>query len=266
MDPILHVADINAMADEHTGHWLMENPQHVVVVPEFAMIEMFKGDVRKNLRDNFRILKHFYHQCWRMKPSYDLRGISAPGYVRDAIDWDGTDSLRSLLVDMLIGQEELPQYVIDTNSNIANRRVNSIANNVVNNRSVLPRLEVEIRKCLNGRDACGIPLMSRKGITKIKNFAIDIARGHAASEGKDVGNMTIDAFTNTFAFRHAASCVSIFVNRVANGNMSTIGVEKLRNDVIDAHFMACATFVQGFRSYDEQTWIAYQILTKRILT
>jgi len=266
MDYELRVIDLNAMASKETLCWMCADPKHMAVITDFALMETFRGDTERNLYENFGVFRLFPEQCLKMYPNDRLRKLPTYGQMRDAIDWEYTEELQNVLRLQMNTNFKIPQWYLDANRKIAEDKIGEIGRNVSKNRAVFMAIAGQVRAGIIGRTPDDIPKLSKVGLTKLKNFAVDLARDLCRFEDPKLANSDLDTIANTFYFRYAASSTAIMLIRMMNGSLKTIADSKLRNDVVDGNYLACSTYFHGFMTNDGPTAKAYRVLTEVILT
>jgi hypothetical protein len=264
MSNLCYVLDKNMFTDEDTGHWLCQDPSHHVVLTDFAMMETYSGDAFQNVPNSFSLLRHFSGQIVKMHANDHLRSLPRHGRQQDLVDWDQTEDLRLYLQGDLQGFSRLGRWALSENQKTAEETLQTITRNVTEHRHSFAGIEPQIRNLIVSRKE-GIPRFGRRGVAMIKNYAVDLARGLGRLSGAPKAPTVAD-LVNTFEFRFAASATAILIVRVSQGSVLQLSDETSRNDTVDANYMACSTYWNGFLTRDGNTAKAYRVLNETILT
>lgn len=248
------VIDSNQLQTNRLHEFLAQSPHNAAVLPDFAAMEAYKGDSLKTIFKSMAVLSNFPNQVIILKGSTKVSRLSGrtKGLQRRLIDekqtHDFPEYIRALR-QAEAGNSDLQAQIISL-GNYANEHLERMRGEAMNIRCAIEvlgsRYTKEERATLRAREEYTPEL-----IDKLVRTVLEMA-GMIFRESPHVRRLpTYAELPNTFIFRGTLACYLLGLRRFANGGLSELSSEKLRNDFVDMMFVAYGTYFDGLMSSDK---------------
>lgn len=254
------VIDTNILQSERLDRYLQAARENIVVIPDYTAMELYKSNSTENARRNLQILSKYAKQVCVLKSTRKccvLNGKEA-GLRNRMIDWHAT---REFPRFVRVAGENSPRSdrILSSRMEWAERDIGSLDPSVERVSAVIPEM---IEELFSDNDLQII----RKGrnyplslIKKIMDLTFDAA--WRLFEAHSAVRRIPDApeIVNTFLFR-TCLCLNLQILRwVRTGRVKTAAqrLDRIRNDIIDSHIAAFATFFDGLLSNDQKAESVY---------
>jgi hypothetical protein len=249
------VIDVNFLRHPTLDDYLRKGSRNRVVFTDYACMECYKGNALENIRRSLEIVAKYPKQVIVLKGTREIIRLQANGHQVPAnfVDSQQTDAFRDFcrhvrlalqgdlaLRSQLLNLGEMAnahfKQMCDDASGVANA-IRQIA------QSFLPGQLAELR----GRRA----LSKETGDVIVQNILTLAAL--LFKEHPDIPNLpTADTLRATFLFRFALAAQLLVVRWLRDGGIESIGMDRLRNDVVDMTYVAYATLFDGILSNDRK--------------
>jgi len=253
------VVDTNILQNDRLERYLRSDTGNSVVIPDYSAMELFKSNTTEGMRKDLLILGKYPRQVQILKSTRTcctLKGKDA-GLRKRLIDWHATRAFPSF-VDVARAPSRRSERMLSARMEWAATDISNLDPSVEQIAEAIPAM---IEELFGDQDLEII----RKGrayplslIKKIMDVTFDAA-WRMFEAHTDVHRIP-DApeVVNTFIFR-TCLCLNLQMLRwVRTGRQSAAQrLDRIRNDVIDSHIAAFATFFDGFLSNDQKAQSVY---------
>lgn len=248
------VIDSNQLQTDRLHEFLAQSPHNVVVLPDFAAMEAYKGDSLKTIFKSMAVLSKFPNQVIILKGSTKVLQLSGRtmGLQRRLIDERQTRNFPEFIRALRqaeAGNSNLQAQIMSL-GDFANKHLEKMRGEAISIRGAIEvlgsRYTKEERATLRAREEYTPEL-----IDKLVRTVLEMA-GVIFRESPHVKRLpTYAELPNTFIFRVTLSCYLLGLRRFANGGFGELSSKKLRNDFVDMMFVAYGTYFDGLMSSDK---------------
>ncbi len=255
------VIDSNQLQSEDLRSYLYKSDQNFAVLTDYVAMEAYRGDTLSSIFKSMEVISERPKQVIILKSTITVCGLRGrrQGLQRRLIDEAQTNSFAKY-VDALRyakrGNLSVEQQLLDHGKEATRhlermlddaQKTGQSINDIGKNYSKLERAAIR-------RGEPYTPEMVDKIITDVMH----ITSIGVSSHPKVSRPPPFLELPNTFIFR-SALCVYLFaIFRAAEGSAMFIKPEKLRNDMVDANFVAYATYFDGILTRDCMVHRVYQ--------
>jgi len=254
------VIDANYFQDPALTDYLRSDINNFVVFPDYACMEAYKGNAIKNISNSVEIVSQFPEQVIVLKGTRDIVKLSLlpdgfnkfedPSQTREFKTFCHRVSLAMQGDFALVGK-------ILQHGQLASEHFNELLQET---EAIVEGIE-EISKSFKPDHLRA--LRKRK---KLETETVDsIIRNIVFLTGNLLQNHPgVDEMPKTFqlpysyTLRYAVSAYLLILHWISDGGPGNVKREKLRNDFIDMHYVAYATFYDGLLTRDAKMKRIYQ--------
>jgi hypothetical protein len=239
--------------------YLRKSPRNFAVLTDYAAMEAYKTNSLDELRRSYAILSEFPKQVLILKGTQTLCGLSARGVglQRRLIDEDQTrgfgDFCKTLrertdlqLRDQFDDLVQSATWQMDRMLADAKTTGDAIA--------LMQKSYTESELRVLRRNEPYTSAMIKKMMVHVTELARKLLVNHPKARSLLKGTEDI---RNVFIFRVALCGYSLTLRWIAVGGAEGVGAAKLRNDMVDINFAACATYFDGLLSADQKLLSIY---------
>lgn len=255
------VVDSNFLQSDGLRDYLSKSATNFVVLTDCAAMEAYKGDTLASIFRSMEILAQYPKQVIVLKGTQivcGLRGRNA-GLQRRLIDEIQTGEFSAYCKNLLAAQHGnvgLQNSILE-HGREATARMDRMLADVANLPGVLSEVagnytDAEVKILRKGSELTED--MIDKLIQHILLLAATLFRDHPrVSKLPDATELP-----NTFIFRNALCAYLLMLEWISVGSPLKIKPERMRNDLVDLHFAAYATFFDGLLTADKKLDRIYQ--------
>jgi hypothetical protein len=233
--------------------YLAASKNNRAVLTDYAAMEAFKGDALQNIVTATAILREFPNKVVVLKSTAILATLKGRrcGYSRRMIDRDQTRGFPEwceLLARAEAGDRNLRQQIIE-NGREADAHLGKMRADQSNYGENLDAMaknfsEAEL-KALRARKP-----ISGETFDKITEHVMEMADFLFKTHPDISRRPTARELPYTFIFRYSVAGYLVALRRMSDGSAKNVKTEKIRNDIVDCTYVACATYFQGFLNRD----------------
>jgi hypothetical protein len=255
------IADRNYLQSPDLREYLAASKKSRVVLTDYAAMEAFKGDALQNILTATAILREFPKQVVVLKGTGILAGLKGRrcGYTRRMIDQEQTRGFPEWcehLARAEAGDMNLQRQII-INGQKADEHLKKMRDDQFNYGENLDAMaknfsEAEL-KILRKREP-----ISDEMFGKILDHVFEMADFLFKKQPTVINGPTARELPYTFIFRYAVAGYLVALRRMSEGDAKNVKPEKVRNDMVDCTYAACATYFQGFLSSDAKAIALYE--------
>lgn len=247
------VADKNQIDKGISVEWLRENRDNVLIVSDFGYMESYTGKSYENFCSTFDGLVNFPGQYLKMKDNARLMKLTFREKLVPIklIDMEMTrDWIESLPHLGNSRHQEHFKEIARLNGEIAKETLESIQQTVPAYRATLEMMGQELEQYIDKNSGGGLVRFTDAHRVKFIDLALHLAAeydDHYKTDRYKKRNKCV----NGFAFRFCCAGLMMVITRSALGVPRDISDKKLRNDLIDANYLACSTYWDGLLTRDD---------------
>lgn len=254
------VVDPNMLREEALRLFLRRSRRHQAVLTDYAAMEAYKADSLATLRNSIAILAEFPDQVLVLKNTQTLCSLNARGA-----------GLRRRLIDERQTREftrfcYLTKHAADHEIRLQFeehvREAQAQMDRMLADAGAMAESIALFEKAYTNTELRNIRTderytseMIKKLITSVSELARLLIVRHPRARKFRKGT---EEPRNNFIFRVALCAYLVVLRWIAVGGARSVKPEKLRNDMIDANFAACATYFDGLLSSDKKLMSIYQ--------
>jgi hypothetical protein len=249
------VVDANFLRHQALVEYLGENPTNHVAFTDYACMECYKGNATANLTRSLDIVSRYPDQVIILKGTRDVIRLQAESHATgdDLVDLQQTAEFRGFCVDVrhaLDGDRALMSQLLRL-GRMANAHFDQM-------RMDAPGVAAAIQQmALSFSHDQLAELRSRGTLSKATGDLIVRNILHLAAllfkAHPDVSSPPgVETVRDTFVFRFALAAQLLVVRWLTDGGVEGVGIERLRNDVVDVTCVAYATLFDGILSNDRK--------------
>lgn len=247
------VIDSNQLQSETLRDYLSRAPTNYAVLTDYAAMEAYKGDTLNSIYKSMRVLSAFPSQVIVLKNTRvvcGLRGRTA-GLQRRLIDNARTTgfanyvrSLERAEAGNVAVQTELLELGCEAEAHLQRMLLDAETT-----AEALAEIGTKYSKAERAAIRSGEPY-SHEMVDRIVQDVIAIAGVQFSQHPNVTHRPTFQELPNTFIFLSALCTYLLALEWIAHGGAIDASPAKLRNDFVDMHFAAYATYFDGLMSAD----------------
>jgi hypothetical protein len=249
------VIDSNALQDDALREYLSKSHKNIAVVTDYLMIEALKGDPLRKIFGLMKILTEYPKQVIVLKPMRHVSALKGRrcGMTRRMIESGQTKGFEKWCAGLAkaeAGDENYRRQLIEAGQAATEQMDLIIANQktyvqiIENEAKAYTQDELDILRA----DKPFTPQM----VDKMAGRIIDLTVKFFATHPDNVRPPTPLELPYTFMFRLAACAYLQALRRIKDGGAQDVKADKVANDIVDATFVAFATYFQGLMSKDDK--------------
>lgn len=254
------IIDANFFRDPALADYLRSDNSNLVVFPDYACMEAYKGNAIKNISKSIEIVSQFPDQVIVLKGTRDIvkSSLSPDGFQKfeDPIQ---TGEFRKFCLGVkraVQGDSALATQIL-RKGRLASEHFDKLQKNtqvIVKGITELTKsYKPDHLKALRKREKLEAEVIDRI-IRDILHMAGFLFRDHP-----DVDEIPqASQLPNSYILRYAVSTYLLVLQWISDGGPGNVKQEKLRNDFVDMHYVAYATFYDGLLTKDAKMMGIYQ--------
>jgi hypothetical protein len=233
--------------------YLRKSPKNLAVLTDYSAMEAYKTNSLDELRRSYAILSEFPKQVLILKDTQTLCGLSArgAGLQRRLIDEDQTRGFGDFCKALREGTDLQLRNQFDDLVQSATWQMDRMladAKTTGDAIAVMQKSYTESELRVLRRNEPYTNAM----IKKIMVHVAELARKLLVDHPKARFLKGTEDVRNAFIFRIALCGYLLALRWIAVGGAERVSATKLRNDVADINFAACATYFDGLLSADQK--------------
>lgn len=246
------VIDANFFQNPLLADYLRSDKRNLVVYLDYACMESYKGNAIKNISKSIEIVSQFPGQVIVLKGTRDIVKLSlSPDGFKKFEDPIQTGEFNRFCLGVkraVQGDSALASQIL-RNGQLASTHFDKLLNDAETIATGIEALSRSFKpdhlKSLRKREKLE-PEVIEKIIQDILLLAGFLYRDHP-----DVDEMPEAAqLPNSYILRYAVSAYLLILRWILDGGPGYVKMEKLRNDFVDMHYVAYATFYDGLLTND----------------
>jgi hypothetical protein len=254
------VIDANFFQDSALKDYLKADKGNMVVFSDYACMEAYKGNAIKNISKSIEIVSKFPDQVIVLKGTRDIVRVSlSPNGFEKFEDLIQTVEFNKFCIGVkraIQGDSALTSQIL-RKGQLASEHFDRLQKDA---EIIVEGIE-ELTKSFNTNYLTALrkqeelePEFIDRIIKDILLFAEFLFRNHP-----DINKMPqASQLPNSYIFRYAVSVYLLALQWISDGGPGTVKREKLRNDFVDMHYVAYATFYDGLLTRDAKMTGIYQ--------
>jgi hypothetical protein len=260
------VVDSNYLQNDNLAAYLSRSTSHFVVLSDYLHMEAFKGETLQSAFKSMRILSKYPRQVLVLKPTARLASLSGRGngLQRRLIDSAQTSDFPHWCRELARAERGDPQLearMIALGKD-ADAHLNKVQSDM--QKYFTPALEAESTRRFSAEELQ--ILRKREGLTegivsKLVDGIFELAFFHFDNNKTLQKCPPQHEWHNTYSFRGAICEYLLALYWMSQGGAKGAKPQKLRNDVVDLHFVVCATYFDGLLSEDKKALGLYRDAT-----
>jgi len=242
------------LRDSALADYLRSSPSNLAVLTDYAAMEVYKANSVEALRRSMGILSQYPNQVLILKGTQALCGINAraAGLQRRMVDEHQTRDFKHLcrLLPHVSDDQIRDQF-----NELAHSAAAQMDRMLVDAKTTAEAIE-KIQEAYAAtellvirRDEPYTEEMIRKLMTHVSELARNLIQRHPRARKFRKG---AEEPRNNFLFRVALCAYLLALRWIAVGGAHSASPEKIRNDMVDVNFAACATYFDGLLSSDKK--------------
>jgi hypothetical protein len=247
------VVDRNYLQSPELRNYLAAWRKHRVILTDYAAMEAFKGDALANIASATKILREFPKQVIVLKSTNAIATLKGRpcGFTRRMIDRDQTRGFPEWcahLARATSGDKDLQRQIIENGkeADAHLKRMRDDQENYAQNLVAMAKNFSEAKlKALRKHEP-----ISEEMFGKIQSHVLEMAAFLFAAHPSISELPPARELPYTFIFRYAMAGYLVALRWMSVGGAKNVKPEKIRNDIVDCTYAACATYFQGLLSDD----------------
>lgn len=261
------IVDSNFLQDNSLEEYLTASDSNYVVITDYTAIEAYKGDTLKSIFKSMSILSKYPDKVIMLKGSRLLAGLipETCDPSEDFIDQDQTNGFPEFCKDLeraKNGDRGLEKRLLDFGKE-ANAQMDIMLKDAEN-------LTKGIKRIASSFSEEELSIIKKnepwtESITEKFRENILLLAGLMIKNHPDIDDLpTFPDLLNSYIFRYSIAAQFYVMNLISHDGFQGTRLEKLRNDVVDLHFVACATFFDGLLTKDKKAENIYTQTTAKL--
>lgn len=255
------VVDANFLRHPALEVYLRQDPNNQVVLTDYACIECYKGNSARNMRYSLGIVSKYPEQVMVLRGTREIVRLQAESRPTpaDLVDPIQSGEFREFC--------RAVQAAVEGNAALMGRllRIGEIANaqlaGMQGKSPDLAKAILQIARTFEPRHLAELRArgpVSSGTVDVIARNTMLLAASFFRSHPDVSTSPAADRVRDTFVFRFALSAQLLVVRWLVEGGVEGVGDDKLRNDVVDATYVAYATLFDGILSRDRKLLDIYE--------
>lgn len=247
------VIDSNQLQNPQLKKFLDTSKTNRAILTDYAAIEAYQGNTLLSILNSMSILGNYPNQVIILKNTQSICQLSgrAAGLQRRLIDDSQTSGFAEYIRKLnkaKSGYEPLVNEIVQHGKAAAQQLNRMLTDSAVMGQA-FDDLGKDFTKDERRRIREDEPYtnnMIDKLVSAVMMISEEIFRTHPKAPHK----VTYEQLPNTFIFRNSLCCYLLALEWSAQGGAKNAQHSKIRNDMIDSHFVTYATFFDGLLSDD----------------
>lgn len=245
------VVDSNYLQSPGLIAYLSGACSNEVVITDYLAIELYQTASEYAISEGLEALYKCSKQVLVSKNTIPLCGLNGRkrGLAKRVIDQRQTEDFRKASSLVALSREKHFKFIVREHSVAAKEQLARMLDDVPNFKKsaemVLSGYTKQDLKIIREIAPYTQNLYEKQAelIFKLTNYLIQ-------SHPRKPEYKSVYELTNTYLFRYAVSVVFLITWKISLGGISDVSERKLRNDMIDMHFVTLATYFDGLLSND----------------
>ncbi len=248
------VVDSNYLRDERLAKYLRSSATNLAILPDYAAMEALKGDPVVGMYESMKVLARFPAQVQVLKTTLLVCGLSGAshGLQRRLVDVPRSREFAVFCQRLASARDGFTPLtsqlqVLGSESRAHLARVEADARS-------FSEASVEAARLFTADERRQILLpqrlpsaLHRKLMLQVMHLSAVVFDLHPSVRRLPQPRELI----NTYIFRSSLCHLLLGFAYAAIGGVPTKSTPRIRNDMVDTHFVTCATFFEGLLSRDE---------------
>lgn len=255
------VVDSNQLQSARLRTFLEASPSNRAVLTDYSAMEALQGDALKSICNAMRILGEYPEQVIVLRNTQLICQLSgrAAGLQKRLIHNGQTSGFSDYIRKLNEAErghgpliEEIRKMAVD-----ASGQLHRMLADAADLAKIFDSLAVDFDREERRKIRDGEPYTARMVDTLIKavmHVSMTLFRNHPRSPRVPV----FKELHNTFIFRNSLCCYLLALEWAATGGAKTAKDHKIRNDMVDSHFITYATFFDGLLTEDAKALRLYK--------
>ncbi|HDL01015.1 MAG TPA: hypothetical protein ENH23_02145 [candidate division Zixibacteria bacterium] len=241
------VIDANFFQIPELEDYLKSNIGNMVVFPDFACMEAYKGNAIKNISKSIEIISRYPDHVIVLKGTRDvIKQTLVPNGYQKLEDTDQTQGFKIFCLGVYIA---LRGDVTTANQILEKGKL------ATNHFDKMQKDAALVAKAIEERAKSFKPTETIDKIIK----EILLLTALLFKKHPDVYEMPqTNQVPNSYIFRFAVCAYLLMIRWISDGGIGNVGLDKLRNDTVDMNYVAYATFYDGLLTNDKKMMEIYQ--------
>lgn len=255
------VIDTNQLQSARLRAFLEASTANRAVLTDYAAMETHQGDAVRSVCNAMRILGDFPKQVLVLRNTQFICQVSgrAAGLQRRLIDSGLTSGFPDYIRKLNHAERGHQPFrlEIETKAADAQHQLHRMLADAADVAKIFDTLAVDFDKEERRRIRDGEPFTEKMIDTSIRavmDVSIILFRSHPRSPRVPV----YKELPNTFIFRNALCCYLIALQWASIGGAKDAKNHKVRNDMVDSHFITYATYFDGLLTDDAKALLLYK--------
>jgi hypothetical protein len=254
------VVDSNQLQSPRLKAFLEASTDNLAVLTDYAAMEALQGDAVRSFANGMSIAGLYPNQIIVLKTTQSICQLSGrkAGLQRRMIDESQTAGFAEFIKKLKLAEggyqpmvDELRKMARDATKQL-NRMLPDAADVAPIFGDLSAGFSKEERRIIRDHE----PLTMKMVDTLIKSV-IDVSCEIFRTHPKAPHKVTYEQLPNTFIFRNSLCCCLLALEWTAIGGAKDAQHHKIRNDMIDSHFVTYATYFDGLLSDDAKALRMY---------
>lgn len=255
-----NVVDSNYLQREEFRKFLERSRRNFAVLPDYVAMEAYKGDSLKSIQCSMAIACEFPKQIIILKSTIDVCGLKGrpAGLQRRIIDHDQTREFSQFcrgLSEARGGNKSAVQSILDHGS-AAKDNINRAESDAALVIESIEQLSLSYKKI-------ELDTIRRGGINsdildRIIKDTITISGLMFADHPKVQQLPPFNQLANTYIFRLSLCFYFLAMRWIEVGGAKSVSQKRMRNDMVDCHIAAYATYFDGLLTEDKKLAEIYE--------
>ena len=255
------IIDANYFQDPELEKYLGSSKEHFVVFCDYASMELYKCNALKSIFKSIKILSDFPDQIIVLKSTRDVVSLTLSSkdaaQLEDSAQTKGFKEFCFGVRLAMSGNEGWKAQIIEKGTQASANFVTFRDHAATVARGII-ELTKEFRpdhlRVIRKREVYPADLLE-KMISDILWITVLLSSKHP-----DVDQIPQAAqLRDSYFLRFAVSAYTLLIRWISDGGPATVGLDKLRNDLVDMNYIAYATYFDGLLSRDRKMNEIYEI-------
>ncbi len=254
------IIDSNYLQDKRLKLFLSSNPQNYAVIIDYATMEAYKENTLKSIYNSMKILSQFPTQVIVLKGTNEICGLKSTkkGLEKRLIDTTQTKQFRNFCNRLELAEKGnffVKKQLLNHGKAADNQmhRILTDTGKVIEAIQLIENFTKEELKIIRENKS-----LSNEIIDKIIKDSLTLAVILFSNHPKVFQIPRFNELSHLYIFRYALAAYLLMLDWKSKGGVNNVQKKKMRNDIIDMHFVAYATFFDGLLTNDKKTNNIYE--------
>ncbi len=256
------VIDSNCLQDERLSDYLSAKIDNYAVLTDYAAMEAYKGNTLKSIHKSMSLLSMYPKQVLVLKGTQIVCGLkmNGKGLQKRLIDQNQTKEFWKYCKHLKQAESDpsLFKAEIMALGDAANEHMNGLLTNA---EEIIKSIS-EFAQCYTNEE---LKILRKKQPfnesikTKFMQHVCLVTDLLFDSHPKTSKIPEFENLHNSYIFRYSLCSCILVMDWIAEGGANNVGLKRIRNDMVDMHFVAYATFFDGLMSKDAKANEIYSV-------